>query len=127
LASKGGRLEVIVSRLAELLREDDDGMVYRTLWAVAELGPKAAGAKEAVVAVLEGPILAKGKWDLLDDVVAALEKMKVQDERAAALLRRAARHHFLITKDVYNPYPDERMKRLRAVSTLLSEGQHEAR
>jgi hypothetical protein len=120
LGKKGGRLEVVVPRLLEMLSEyHDDETVKDVLRTVAEIGPKAVGAKAAVIAVLQGPILAKGKWDLLDDVAEALGKLKVQDERAAALLRRATRHYLLTTESSDPFFTDERPKRLRAVTQSL--------
>jgi hypothetical protein len=127
--------EEIVPRLAAVLREhEDDETLSAALVGVKRLGPKAAGAKAAVITLLEGAILAKGKWQSLDHVADALEGMKTKDRKAAGLLRRAgsyfewqaygeiARQHGLSSlEDIHFPEEDKKISRLRALSKALSE------
>jgi hypothetical protein len=91
VASQQVRPELVAPRLAAMLREyDDDQTLEAALEAVCALGTKAQSATAAVLAVLEGPILTKGRWRLASPVAKALAKLGTKDREAAPMLRRAA-------------------------------------
>src|SRR5262249_14028565 len=82
-----------VRRIIDVLREYTDGETLNAaLEAVVWFEPKAAGAREAVVSLLEREILGRGKWELLVRVVDVLEKVAIKDRTTSALLWRAAQY-----------------------------------